>query len=337
MKHQLLVVACALSITLESQAQKSEQAFPDSSLAREYVISPIVLQGELENPGPMNLSELPLHSVPVKELAVDDSGKEHFRGAFAYTGYALYDILKSAKVKKQNEKEFGPSTDLYVVIENERGQKATFSWGEILSAKDRYQVIVALRVESINPAKLKTRWPLPQESRLICADDLSDARFIPNPNKITVHSFSGAFAKEKPEELYSSSIEVATSSVSFSLKNIEPSAELRTYSVVGYGHGMGYKGMQSVRGYVLRDLLAERLKLTREGLMSSIVVISAKDGYRAVFSASEIFNRGDNEEFLLMDRKDSKKEGRFTLFATPDFFVDRNVKAIEKIQLVGAE
>jgi hypothetical protein len=40
---------------------------------------------------------------------------------------------------------------------------------------------------------------------------------------------------------------------------------------------------------------------------------------------------------LRIDQKESKKDGRHTLFATPDFFVDRNVKAMEKIEIVKSD
>jgi hypothetical protein len=40
---------------------------------------------------------------------------------------------------------------------------------------------------------------------------------------------------------------------------------------------------------------------------------------------------------LLIDQKESKEDGCYSIFATPDFFVDRNVKAIEKIEIVKVE
>ena len=76
----------------------------------------------------------------------------------------------------------------------------------------------------------------------------------------------------------------------------------------------------------------ERFRDTRDG----IAIVSAKDGYRCAFSLSEIVNRNDNLDFLLIDRKDVRDEGRYVLYASPDFFVDRDVKAIDKIEFVSA-
>jgi hypothetical protein len=80
-------------------------------------------------------------------------------------------------------------------------------------------------------------------------------------------------------------------------------------------------------------LIATNIKVLPIDLREAVVVISAKDGYRSVFSVSEILNRSDNKDFLLIDQKDSSRDGRYTLFAPDDFFVDRNVKAVEKIEI----
>jgi hypothetical protein len=39
-------------------------------------------------------------------------------------------------------------------------------------------------------------------------------------------------------------------------------------------------------------------------------------------------------DFLLIEKNDSKEEGKYNLFATPDFFVDRNVRSVEKIEIL---
>jgi hypothetical protein len=56
------------------------------------------------------------------------------------------------------------------------------------------------------------------------------------------------------------------------------------------------------------------------------------DGYRAAYTVSEIFNRNDFQEILLYESGE-KDGGRFALFAAPDFFSDRAVKAIKAIYL----
>jgi hypothetical protein len=67
-----------------------------------------------------------------------------------------------------------------------------------------------------------------------------------------------------------------------------------------------------------------------------IAVASAKDGYRSVMSLSEIMNRSDNQDMLLIDKKDIAGEGRYLLYPAGDYFADRDVRAVEKIELIDA-
>jgi hypothetical protein len=48
-------------------------------------------------------------------------------------------------------------------------------------------------------------------------------------------------------------------------------------------------------------------------------------------------NRSDNQDFLLLDRKGTPGNGRYTLFPAGDFFADRDVRAIEKLELFGLD
>jgi len=68
-----------------------------------------------------------------------------------------------------------------------------------------------------------------------------------------------------------------------------------------------------------------------------IAVGKAKDGYRVVFSLSEIINRSDNQDFLLLDKKDNPGSGRYLLYPAGDFFADRDIRAIEKLELSVVE
>jgi hypothetical protein len=69
-------------------------------------------------------------------------------------------------------------------------------------------------------------------------------------------------------------------------------------------------------------------------MRDTIAVVSAKDGYRVVLSASEILNRNDNQGFIMIDRKGSAEDGRYLLLEPGDFFADRDVRSVEKIELV---
>jgi len=326
----ILLFLCCFNAAAQSGSQTGIAA---DSVSREYSLGPLQIEGEVDNPGMLNLDSLPVHTVSVKEVSIDESGHHHFEGAFFYTGVSLYDILSTRTLKKENEMKFKPAIDMYVTVENARGDQTVFSWGEISFARNNSTILISKSVKSINPSKMKTRWALPTVSRLICANDLSDVRFIDSPTKITVKSFVGEFGSMKSKNIFSPTIEFLKGSQKETLGEIPSTVEKRTYTYVGYGHGMGYKGVQSVRGYVLKDILSGVITFTPGDLRNSLAVVSAKDGYRSVFSLSELVNRSDNLDVLLVDRKDSQKDGRYSLFVTPDFFVDRNVKAVERIEI----
>jgi hypothetical protein len=177
---------------------------------------------------------------------------------------------------------------------------------------------------------------LPEEPRLICANDLFNVRFISNPTRITVRSYHGGSASEKPADIYSPEIRMTTKTSSAVIRGIGSSVEKRRYDSVLYGHGMGFKEVLTFTGFLLKDLIAANARLTPEHWREAIAIVSSKDGYRSVFSASEIMNRNDNQDFLLNDLKDSPKEGRYTLIV-PDFFADRSVRAVEKIEFVDVD
>ncbi len=325
-----LVFACAYA-----QDRSQRNSLFDSSEARNFDIKSVLIQGEVQDPGPVELSPLPLRSAAIKEVGIE-KGERVFKGAFFVTGYSLYDILNSKKFKKSPENAFSPPVDLYAVVENDKGEKAVFSWGEIYY-RNSFDILLTKTVQAINPARSKTTWPLPDTPRLVCAGDLLNVRFISSPTKITVRSFHGPVPKEKPKDIYSPDLRISGKAGSATVTDMGSSIEKRTDSNVGYGHGMGFKGVQNISGYLAKDLIAANVKLSPEILGRWIAVASAKDGYRSVFSVSEIMNRSDNQDLLLLDKKDSHENGRYTLFPAGDYFADRDVKAVEKIELLEAE
>ena len=107
----------------------------------------------------------------------------------------------------------------------------------------------------------------------------------------------------------------------------------RVNPLPSYGHGMGYKGLKTTEGFLLKDMLL-KAGVKQSGSGSSLAVVSAKDGYRASFSLDEILNRNDNEDLLVVDKGLEEAYGRFALFAPADFFVDRNVRSIAKVEII---
>ena len=329
----IFVIAVSSSaLSAQDLDQNTNSLFDDSEI-KNYSLPNILVQGEVQSQVTVDLSRLPLRSVPIKELAFED-GKQVFKGAYFVSGYSLYDVLNGAKAKKASENTFKPAVDMYVIVENDKGEKSAFSWGEIYY-RDSFDILITKSVQAINPSRTKTTWPLPSEPRLICGGDLFNVRFLSNPTKITVKSYFEPSASEKPKDIFAPHITIMTQSGSAKIQDIPPTVQKRKYETVLYGHGMGYKEVMIVLGFRLKDVLAQYANLSPERTNRSIIVASAKDGYTVIFSASEIMNRNDNHDFLLNDLKDSPNGGRYTLVVTPDYFADRDVRSVEKIVVVN--
>lgn len=325
-----------LLISLQISAQVSKtNSFFDNLESKEYSLNNILIEGEVFEPGIVDLTSLPLCSFPGKDLSFQNN-KNKFIGSYYYYGYSLYDILNQKLVKKANEEEFKPYVDLYLIVENDKGEKAVFSWGEIFYSKDNLKTIITKSVRAINPSKMKMKWELPNESRLVCGYDAFNFRSISNPTKIIVKSFAGNYSKEKIKNVFSPEILVLKGSEKIVIQDAA-GFEKREFRGIGFGHGMGWKGIDIVEGFVFKNVLMNKVNIDLKEIGTAIVCASAKDGYRVTFSLSEIINRNDMNDFLLIEKNGAEDNGKFNLFATPDFFVDRNVRSVEKVEIVNVK
>jgi hypothetical protein len=295
----------------------------------------LLIEGEIANPGKVDFANLPVHSVIVKEALLDSVGGDRFVGAYRYDGYSLFDILNDRILKKANISEFKPIIDLYVEIENEKGDKAVFSWGEIYYPNNLHKILIASGVARIVPSKTKELWPLPVESRIVAGSDLVTERNISSPVRITVKSYPHSFiVKQGLSPMYSSQIDVFNSS-----KKVAQIADLPvnsgnvTFNTIFYGRGKGIHSTTPFNGVLLKDLLLKEYPVSRDNLKSGIICIVGKDGYRSAVSYSELFNRNDQQEFMLVKTKPEEDGGLFRIFAAADFFSDRAIKSVSEIHL----
>lgn len=334
-----LLCLALLAAGMPAAAQEKKEEAPEPKVAvnsfyergpvKEYSIDGIFVEGEVESPGPVAFAGLPRRQVAVKETGFEE-GKPVFRGSFLFSGYSLYDILNAKPVKKARA-DFSPEVDLYVVVENAKGEKAVFSWGEIYYARNNFNALIYGAARSVTAPKRGRDWPLPETSRLVCADDLYNVRFIASPTKITVKSAPGGYPGAKHAAAYAPEFKVVSGGKSENFKEVAKIAGRRGYVLAAYGHGTGFKEIKNAEGYLFKDVLAAAGAKPQDS-GDRLVVVSAGDGYRAAFSLSELVNRGDNADFLLLDRG-ADKEGRYSLLSASDFFVDRNVRSVAKVEI----
>lgn len=331
----LFLVQCVFSISLFSQdTEDKTNDFYDNAATVNLPVPTVEIAGEVANPGKVDFSKLLLRSVIVKETILKE-GKDSFVGAYRYDGYSLYDILNNTIVKKKLEAEFGSMIDVWVEIENNKGEKVTVSWGEIYYPSNRNNVIIATKVARIVPSKTKDLWPLPTESRLIVGSDLITERNISSPVKISVCSFSKSIPVNKEmASAFSPVINVFKDEViTDSIKKYPTNLPMQDYHTVFYGRGKGIHGIKDFKGVMLKDVLTKYAELNKKNLQTMMIAVIAKDGFRCVYTFSELFNRNDFAEVLLIDRGTDEKFGAFSVFPAPDYFSDRAVKAINEIRI----
>ena len=293
----------------------------------------IEIAGEIANSGKVDFSSLPLRSIIVKETLLQGT-EDKFIGAYRYDGYSLYDILNLVVLKKKNAAEFPPIIDLYVEIENEKGEKTVFSWGEIYYPIHRNEIIIATQVARIVPSKTKELWPLPTESKIVVASDLITERNISSPVKISVKSYTGNFVINKGmKPLYASAITLQNGDSKLAEMDKMPN-EVTKYSfpAIFYGRGTGIHSITPFNGICLKDILTLYFSLSPKNIRNGLFIITGKDGYHAAFTLSEIMNRNDQAEFLLIPTKKDEDGGAFKIFPAADFFSDRAIKSVESIR-----
>lgn len=292
----------------------------------------IEVTGEIKNPGKVDFSKLPLRSIIVKETVLDNDG-DKFVGAYRYDGYSLYDILNERHLDKKNAGQFKPIIDLYVEVENEAGEKVVVSWGEIFYPNHLHEIIIATKVMRIVPSKTNELWPLPESSKLIVARDLITERNISKPVKINVKSYDKTFKVEKGKKpLFSPKIDVYKENEILETLTANPSEiPEQTMFTIFYGRGRGIHSTQPFTGINLKNYFIDKIERTKKALREGLFVVAADDGYRAVFTYSEMCNRNDQADVLLICNPDVTDNGIFRLFPACDFFSDRAVKAVDEI------
>ncbi|MCK9204271.1 MAG: hypothetical protein M0P58_07545 [Bacteroidales bacterium] len=307
--------------------------FYDNEVTYSLPVADLEIAGEVENPGKIDFSGLPKHSVIVKETLLKEDGSNAFIGAYRYDGYSLFDILNDRILKKKNKADFSPIIDAYVEIENAKGEKVILTWGEIYYPNFLHNIIIATDAMRIVPSKTKDLWPLPAESRLIVGGDLITERNISSPVRITVKSYARSFAVNREmKPLYSPEIIIHNQTKTVeSISSLPSTLQTETLHTIFYGKGRGIHSTQPFSGVFLKDVLRKDFSFSKNNLRTGLVAVVGKDGYRSVYSFSEIANRNDQAGILVVPCAKDEDGGKFRIFPSCDFFSDRAVKAVSDI------
>ncbi len=298
-------------------------------------VGEIFVDGEVQNPGKVDLSNYYQREVFSKQARSVAADSVDFQGAYRFRGYSLFDLLNHFLVAKKNAEDFHPATDLYVVIENDKGQKVSFSWSEIFYTQQPHQVIIATQSAPIEPFRKEVNYPAGTQWKVIAANDLYDFRTLENPIKITVKSFDKKdyVVNRKLENPVSPGFALIVNNrkvATFDSTKVDPC--LQEYNSVFYGMGMGYHPIPNFRGVELSSVVQEWMPKNTDPLMSNgLVCFSATDGYRAVVSFAELFNRADQVHPLLAIPPQDSGSGYFRFYQPSCFYADMSVRNLSEM------
>jgi hypothetical protein len=160
-------------------------------------------------------------------------------------------------------------------------------------------------------------------------------RNISDPVKITVKSIRKSFKVVKGmSPMYSKEIKLFEGDKQLGLISPVKEKEDITFNTIFYGRGRGIHSTSPFNGMLLSKVLGEYYSISRENLKVGMVCIAGHDGYRSAVSFSELFNRNDQQEFLLVRTEPDEDGGLFRVFAASDFFSDRAIKSVSEIYLI---
>lgn len=296
---------------------------------------------------PMNLSLEDLTGFKTTRVQLNEIMKDGaYRGAWFYSGVPLRTLLETASVAKE-ETAFPKAIDLAILVRNLEGKEVVLSWGEIFY-KNSMDVIIATSAMAIKPhrgcgschkADIADRY-MKQFDRtigfpkLVVACDGYADRSIENVVSIEVIDPKPAMPADRSAKLFSPSF-VITGDVKeeVTVRDLSgfPRKDVR---VANMGEGKGYHGIDDYSGALFSDVIR---KAGVEPGLSKIFIISAPDGYRTAFSYGEIFLNRVEDNVLIADRENGKEieeGGKFVFMPSDDLMSDRDVKALEKIEVV---
>jgi hypothetical protein len=273
-------------------------------------------------------------------------------GAFFYRGVTLRNLLDIASIEK---KGIGKSKniDLAIKVRNKAGKEVVLSWGEIYY-RNSGDIIIATEATPIKPHKSCAKCHADEKyykpyldvldrkiefPKLVVASDGYAERSIEGVTSIEVidpaHSEVNKGGNSGTGKLFSPSF-VITGGVKkeMTLTDLSkyPGKELR---MIHMGEGKGFHGIGDYSGPTLKTLL-EEAGVNND--LTTVFIVTAPDGYRSLFSYGEVFLNRGNDSLLIADKINGKaieEEGKFFLVPCDDIMSDRDVKSVEKIEVIS--
>jgi hypothetical protein len=276
-----------------------------------------------------------------------------YRGVFVHRGVPLRTLLEEAGIEAKG-RVFDKDLDLAVVVRGQGDERVVLSWGELFY-RNPAEVLLAFRSEPLMPHKscdkchepevyrpwldlLERTVPIP---KLIVSHDGHGDRAIEGVTSVEVVDLGAGCGisvskAERPSDIRAEAIEIHRDGAPVVTVSDLDGLPRREAAVAQAGDGTGFHGIRRFEGASLAAVL-QRAGLTADPAQAFL--LSARDGYRVLLAAGEVFLAPAGREILLADRRDGEPltdAGRFTLVPVDDQSADRWLKAVARIDVLTA-
>jgi hypothetical protein len=273
-----------------------------------------------------------------------------YKGAFYYNGVTLRNLLDIASIEKK-VKTSSKNIDLAIKITNKEGKSVVLSWGEVYY-RNSGDIIIATSATPITPHKSCASCHKGEETMYqpyldVFNRDISFPKLVVGSDGYGGRSLEGVVSIEVIDPNQNTNSKGSSSEKLFSpsfkitglVKKEMTVTDLSKYSrkeltMIHMGEGKGFHGIADFSGATLKSLLVDA---GVENDLNSVFIVSAPDGYRSLFSYGEVFLNRADDTIIMADKKDGKAiddEGKFFLAPCDDIMSDRDVKSVEKIEVL---
>jgi hypothetical protein len=331
----------------------------------------VSLKGAVARPGQLDAALT--RGLPTYRRLVKVSGSSgQYRCTMEVEGYALKDVLDRVQVKKVDD-GFNEALDTYITVKGRGGEQILLSYSEAFLANDGGPLLVErARLlfphhhqpldDANNPTVLSSigerrgydlqscaachtgekipALSVPQGWLLVTSSDGPGGRFVEDIAEIDVHQVG---IRVKDTRATAKNVVIDAPML------VGPDGKQTTLTAQQYrrmpksvwqdttfGMGKGFHGHHTWQGTSLDALLRPLLPPGTDP-SKTWVLVTAADGYRSLFSGSEVFAAPEGRSVLLADREDGKVlgagSGRYHMVSRSDFYIDRSVRLVKEIRI----
>ncbi|OEU76289.1 MAG: hypothetical protein BA869_07830 [Desulfuromonadales bacterium C00003107] len=324
-----------------------------SALAMKHAPAPqptLTITGKVTNPLKLTVADLArFQSVEIQLNEVDRD--RQFHGIYLHQAVPLRTLLDMAEITTQDQPT-GKGIELAIRVTGASGKQVVLSWGEVYYS-NAAEYAIAFAAAPVKPMMtearcLKCHGPEIYQSaldqyerpaqlpKLLIRGDFYTDRCVEGVTRIEVVDIYPKLKSDRSLKLESSEFQV-TGLVAKELKlsSLKDYPQMSMWKKV-VGLHMGYHGLHLYKGVSLAKVL-EAAGVGDE--LTKAVMISAPDGYRALFSFGELFQSFKGRRIMLAESVDGKplkgqRGGKYRIIVPEELVDDRDVLAVARIEII---